>query len=205
GGGRRGRWRRLVDSLPSVSPRAAPSTPSPRRTGPGEHDLLTCGQCQTNFPLGDILVFIEHKRRLCRGLRSPSGGPVPVEVGIQVTPGGEDDHERRLTPAKGICPKQERGGLSTEQLSLHAQVVAKADKDEPSSYICTSCKQTFTSAWFLLQHAQNTHGIRIYLDNHLVNASLTPRMALPPPPVPKQLDCPSAKPHGREALQMPSL
>uniref|UniRef100_A0A8C6SL68 Im:7142702 n=1 Tax=Neogobius melanostomus TaxID=47308 RepID=A0A8C6SL68_9GOBI len=160
----------------------------PRRTGPGEHDLLTCGQCQTNFPLGDILVFIEHKRRLCRGLRSPSGGPVPVEVGIQVTPGGEDDHERRLTPAKGICPKQERG-----------------DKDEPSSYICTSCKQTFTSAWFLLQHAQNTHGIRIYLDNHLVNASLTPRMALPPPPVPKQLDCPSAKPHGREALQMPSL
>ncbi|MEQ2185312.1 hypothetical protein GOODEAATRI_016834 [Goodea atripinnis] len=55
-------------------------------------------------------------------------------------------------------------------------------KDEPSSYICTTCKQTFTSAWFLLQHAQHTHGIRIYLDNHLANCSLTPRMALPPPP-----------------------
>ena len=108
----------------------APSNPSPRRAGPGEHDLLTCGQCQTNFPLGDILVFIEHKRRLCRGAAGPPGcfskpgengspvsprgrlvlgrGAVPVEVGIQVTPGGEDE-ERRMTPAKGICPKQERG------------------------------------------------------------------------------------------------
>ena len=37
-------------------------------------------------------------------------GPVPVEVGIQTTPGGEGNEERRLTPAKGICPKQERGG-----------------------------------------------------------------------------------------------
>ncbi len=122
------------------SPFPEPSTPSPRRVGPGEHDLLTCGQCQTNFPLGDILVFIEHKRRLCRGPRSGPGsfskpgetggvmgisisprarslalgrGSIPVEVGIQVTPGGEEDMERRLTPAKGICPKQERGGTET--------------------------------------------------------------------------------------------
>lgn len=119
------------------SPSPEPSTPSPRRVGPGEHDLLTCGQCQTNFPLGDILVFIEHKRRLCRGPGSRPGsfskpgeaggitgitisprarslelgrGSIPVEVGIQVTPGGEDDALMRLTPAKGICPKQERGG-----------------------------------------------------------------------------------------------
>lgn len=91
----------------------------------GESDLLTCGQCQTNFPLGDILVFIEHKRRLCPGpsacfdKASDGGGspsprpsradvcrrPGPVEIGIQVTPGEEE--EKRLTPARGICPKQE--------------------------------------------------------------------------------------------------
>ncbi|XP_037305473.2 B-cell lymphoma/leukemia 11B isoform X2 [Pungitius pungitius] len=179
------------DSRP-VSPPPEPSPPSPRRVGPREHDILTCGQCQTNFPLGDILVFIDHKRRLCRGTRSgPESfskpgetggvpgipispraaslergrGSTPVEVGIQVTPGREEALERSLTPARGICPKQERG-----------------DKDEPSSYICTTCKQTFTSAWFLLQHAQHTHGIRIYLDHHTVNYSLTPRLALPPPP-----------------------
>lgn len=122
------------------SPSPEPSTPSPRRAGPEEHDLLTCGQCQTNFPLGDILVFIEHKRRLCRGSGSRLGsfskpgesggimglnvsprarslelvrGSIPVEVGVQVTPGGEEDPERRLTPAKGICPKQERGGTGS--------------------------------------------------------------------------------------------
>lgn len=120
----------------SLSPE--PSTPSPRRAGPEEHDLLTCGQCQSNFPLGDILIFIEHKRRLCRGPGNRLGsftkpgeaggvmglsisprarslelgrGPIPVEVGVQVTPGGEEDVERRLTPARGICPKQEKGGM----------------------------------------------------------------------------------------------
>uniref|UniRef100_H3CWE0 BCL11 transcription factor B b n=1 Tax=Tetraodon nigroviridis TaxID=99883 RepID=H3CWE0_TETNG len=179
-----------------------------------EHDLLTCGQCQTNFP-GDILIFIEHKRRLCRG---PAGGvmglsisprarslelgrgSIPVEVGVQVTPGGEEDVERRLTPARGICPKQEKGGtehrhwiVKASPPNYHRELVSwrghtayfqpqSADKDEPSSYICTTCKQTFNSAWFLLQHAQNIHGIRIYLDNHPGNCSLTPRMALPPPP-----------------------
>ncbi|KAK5853234.1 hypothetical protein PBY51_007040 [Eleginops maclovinus] len=115
------------------SPSPQPSTPSPRRVGPGEHDMLTCGQCQTNFPLGDILVFIEHKRRLCRGLRGGPGsfskpgetgrdrsisisprslelgvGAIPVEVGIQVTPSRDEDLERRLTPARGICPRQDR-------------------------------------------------------------------------------------------------
>lgn len=38
-------------------------------------------------------------------------GSIPVEVGVQVTPGGEEDLERRLTPARGICPKQEKGGM----------------------------------------------------------------------------------------------
>lgn len=95
---------------------------SPVAVAAGERDLLTCGQCQTNFPLGDILAFIEHKRRLCRGTggcyekpgdrgsgpsspRLPRAGP--VEIGIQVTPDGEEVEEKRLTPAKGICPKQE--------------------------------------------------------------------------------------------------
>ncbi len=93
--------------------------------GAGESDLLTCGQCQTNFPLGDILVFIEHKRRLCPGPSACFDKPTdcggspsprapqpevcrrsgPVEVGIQVTPGEEEG--KRLTPARGICPKQE--------------------------------------------------------------------------------------------------
>lgn len=91
--------------------------------GGPDPDLLTCGQCQMNFPLGDILVFIEHKKKQCggslgacydKGLDKGSPPPSsrselrkvsePVEIGIQVTP-DEDDH--LLSPTKGVCPKQE--------------------------------------------------------------------------------------------------
>eukprot|EP00061_Rhincodon_typus_P007465 g29186.t1 len=89
--------------------------------GTGDHDLLTCGQCQAHFPLADILVFIEHKRKRCNGAAICFEKPVdksspspphpeprrvsePVEIGIQVTP---EEDDRLLTPTKGICPKQE--------------------------------------------------------------------------------------------------
>ncbi len=85
----------------------------------GDQDLLTCGQCQMNFPLGDILIFIEHKRKQCNGTLcmdkavdkppSPSHGDLrrtsnPVEVGVQVTP---EDDDCLSTSSRGICPKQE--------------------------------------------------------------------------------------------------
>uniref|UniRef100_A0A673KBP1 BCL-11A-like CCHC zinc finger domain-containing protein n=1 Tax=Sinocyclocheilus rhinocerous TaxID=307959 RepID=A0A673KBP1_9TELE len=85
----------------------------------GDQDLLTCGQCQMNFPLGDILIFIEHKRKQCSGTLcmdkavdkppSPLHGELrrasnPVEVGVQVTP---EDDDCLSTSSRGICPKQE--------------------------------------------------------------------------------------------------
>uniref|UniRef100_A0A8C7JPX7 BCL11 transcription factor A b n=1 Tax=Oncorhynchus kisutch TaxID=8019 RepID=A0A8C7JPX7_ONCKI len=48
----------------------------------------------------------------------------------------------------------------------------------PSSYTCTTCKHPFSSAWFLLQHAQNTHGFHIYLESE-PGSPLTPRVAPP--------------------------
>ncbi|XP_024126795.1 BAF chromatin remodeling complex subunit BCL11B a isoform X1 [Oryzias melastigma] len=171
-----------------------------------DHDLLTCGQCQLTFPLGDILLFIEHKKKQCQTPLLPNGcydkmndrgggggggglqslhhyaqrGELkkvvePVEIGIQVTPeeeevvgGGRQRAERReKTPTRGICPKQESS--------------MTGGRDEPSNYICTTCKQPFPSAWFLLQHAQNTHGIRIYLESNPSSAALTPRLTMPPP------------------------
>lgn len=104
------------------------------RLGPDAHpsleqDLLTCGQCQATFPLGDILLFIEHKRKRChgpsclavgRGLDkppSPSPGLAltpalsslrsrrPVEVGVQATLADDDDD--RFSSPRGNCPKQE--------------------------------------------------------------------------------------------------
>ncbi|KAL0964438.1 hypothetical protein UPYG_G00323860 [Umbra pygmaea] len=166
-----------------------------------EQDLLTCGQCQATFPLCDILLFIEHKRKRCHGLPclargldkppSPSPGLAltpssflaslrrrPVEVGVQATPGDDDD---RLSLPRGICPKQEH----------------VPGKEEPSTYTCTTCKQAYGSAWFLLQHAQNTHGLRIYLENeHGHGSPLTPRMGRPSS-LGGGAECPSQPPlHG---------
>lgn len=75
-------------------------------------------------------------------------------------------------------------------------------KDEPSSYTCTTCKQPFTSAWFLLQHAQNTHGLRIYLESEH-GSPLTPRVLHTPPfgVVPRELKmCGSFRMEAREPL-----
>uniref|UniRef100_A0A3Q3H078 BCL11 transcription factor A b n=1 Tax=Kryptolebias marmoratus TaxID=37003 RepID=A0A3Q3H078_KRYMA len=153
------------------SPRLGVSQGEPLK---GDQDLLTCGQCHTRFPLADILLFIEHKRRQCHGslcadkqLDRPPSSPLhprrachPVEVAVQVSPLDEDCLS---APLQGIIPKQEN----------------VTDKDEPSSYTCTTCKQPFTSAWFLLQHAQNTHGFRIYLESE-PGSPLTPRVAAAP-------------------------
>ncbi|NP_001094421.1 BCL11 transcription factor A b [Danio rerio] len=151
------------------NPGSEPSTPK------GDQDLLTCGQCRSRFPLADILVFIEHKRRQCQGRLCmdkssdlpPSPPPaglrracIPVEVAVQVSPHGE---ERLASTPHGLRPKQEN----------------LSEKDEPSSYTCTTCKQPFSTAWFLLQHAQNTHGFRIYLESE-PGSPLTPRVASAP-------------------------
>lgn len=122
----------LTDDEPDHSTLGAPE---------GDHDLLTCGQCQMNFPLGDILIFIEHKRKQCNGSlclekavdKPPSPSPSelkkasnPVEVGIQVTP---EDDDCLSTSSRGICPKQEhiagklkRGEVSTSLFLFQLRV-----------------------------------------------------------------------------------
>uniref|UniRef100_A0A3Q3IJJ2 C2H2-type domain-containing protein n=1 Tax=Monopterus albus TaxID=43700 RepID=A0A3Q3IJJ2_MONAL len=158
----------------------------------GDQDLLTCGQCHSRFPLADILLFIEHKRRQCHGslctdkpLDRPPSSPLasvchPVEVAVQVSPHDEDCLS---TPLQGIIPKQEnitgKHTGSLQQLLHKIHGCLGVYKDEPSSYTCTTCKQPFTSAWFLLQHAQNTHGFRIYLESE-PGSPLTPRVAAAP-------------------------
>lgn len=102
----------------------------------GDHDLLTCGQCQMNFPLGDILIFIEHKRKQCNGSlclekavdKPPSPSPSelkkasnPVEVGIQVTP---EDDDCLSTSSRGICPKQEHIAGKLKQGEVFASFIS---------------------------------------------------------------------------------
>ncbi|KAM3594370.1 uncharacterized protein V6R79_006608 [Siganus canaliculatus] len=157
-----------------------------------DHDLLTCGQCQMTLPLGDILLFIEHKKKQCQTSLSDNcchkmndqgeGGKSllsqqgelkktePVEIGIQVTPDEEEMGE-----------KQRREKTTISEICLKQDNILAGVRDEPSHYICTTCKHLFQSAWSLLQHAQNIHGIRVYLESNPSNSALTPHTTLPVP------------------------
>lgn len=125
-----------------------------------EQDLLTCGQCQATFPLADILLFIEHKRKRCHGppclavgrgldkppspspglalTPSPALGPLrsrrPVEVGVQATLADEDD-DRFLSP-RGICPKQEPlpGNHTRSHTSQHTPPLSGFDHSYSSAH-----------------------------------------------------------------------
>ncbi|XP_068574437.1 B-cell lymphoma/leukemia 11A-like isoform X2 [Cebidichthys violaceus] len=61
-----------------------------------EQDLLTCGQCQATFPLADILLFIEHKRKRCHG--PPC---LPVGRGLDKPPSPSPG--LALTPSPAFC------------------------------------------------------------------------------------------------------
>lgn len=38
---------------------------------------------------------------------------------------------------------------------------------EPNSYMCSTCKNKYSSAWRLVQHVQHSHGVNIYIDSAL--------------------------------------
>ena len=45
---------------------------------------------------------------------------------------------------------------------------------EPVSQMCSTCKQVFTSSWSLVQHVQNVHGLKIYVDVFSSEPSILP-------------------------------
>ncbi|KAM8834252.1 B-cell lymphoma/leukemia 11B-like [Synchiropus picturatus] len=83
---------------------------------------------------------------------------MPPEEEVTIGRGREERVER--TSPKEFYPKQEN--------------TSTGGSEEPSNYICTTCKQPFPSAWFLLQHVQNIHHIRIYLESNSTSNALTP-------------------------------
>ncbi|XP_045480252.1 B-cell lymphoma/leukemia 11A isoform X1 [Harmonia axyridis] len=47
-----------------------------------------------------------------------------------------------------------------------ADAESNTTHSEPSNYVCCTCKARLHSAWRLVQHVQNSHGIKIYVDNY---------------------------------------
>ncbi|MGH0119181.1 UNVERIFIED_CONTAM: hypothetical protein FKN15_013276 [Acipenser sinensis] len=129
---------------------------------PSDRDLLTCGQCRHSFPLAHILVFIEHKKGQCQG------GACLKEVELlghsPPSPPNRTLSRSAMEPAVQVASRMCEWSRPGENGISAKKENSVEDEGEPSCYICQSCKELFPSAWFLLQHAQSTHGLSIYLE-----------------------------------------
>ncbi|CAN8009442.1 unnamed protein product, partial [Ixodes pacificus] len=74
---------------------------------------------------------------------------------------------------------------------------------EPNNYTCFTCKHSFCSAWLLIQHAQNLHGLKIYADANISPAALFP-VAGPLPPVRRPTPQPPQPPQPAAAVPVVS-
>lgn len=80
-----------------------------------ENDLLVCGDCQTSFPLQDIVQFIKHKNHNCNKENVESGcGPPDDDDASQDDGDGPKDLSNPKAPGgkkegAGDWPQGERG------------------------------------------------------------------------------------------------
>nr|XP_014350470.1 PREDICTED: B-cell lymphoma/leukemia 11A-like [Latimeria chalumnae] len=122
-------------------------------------DLLTCGQCGCSFPLDHILRFIEHKKAQCNG---------------------DDCFQNVGSRGQSPSPTTEPVHLLSNnhpQLPLKQENITR-NEIEPAWFTCRMCKDVFTRAWSLLHHAQNMHGLQIYLDSEATNLPPTQMIIL---------------------------
>ncbi|KAK5868698.1 hypothetical protein PBY51_009690 [Eleginops maclovinus] len=153
----------VTDMADGVSPsddRAPPPPPPPQVRAPGEgHDLLTCGQCSTAFPLAHILAFIQHKQGGCRSQN--------LAQNANATPPSPANRAQHRMATAELGPgyiELRRGGRAWgEEPGMRVKAEhSKAVSEEPSYFTCQQCEGMFPSAWALLQHAQHTHSFSIY-------------------------------------------
>uniref|UniRef100_T1IQN4 C2H2-type domain-containing protein n=1 Tax=Strigamia maritima TaxID=126957 RepID=T1IQN4_STRMM len=266
-------------------------------------DILTCGVCQKDFALSDIVKFIQHKVHNCNkenyflyddreyesenesggssgggttvpivnsrrpSISAPISGkkekappPPPTPTSVAITPCNSTDRERgdssspRPSSVSSSVPNattppitnsdhvnsKNHGGkkscyptLEDGTSSRRAREGGGADGDttscsgssagirrnnhhvplcrpkqvdsetnttntEPNNYVCSTCKHTFNSAWHLLQHVQNIHGMKIYVEGPVMPIVATMPEQPPPPHLPLE-----PPPHPFSLLRMP--
>ncbi|KAF8764904.1 B-cell lymphoma/leukemia 11A like protein [Argiope bruennichi] len=127
-------------------------------------DILTCGVCRKDFPLADIVRFIQHKVQLCN-----------KENCLNIYEDSEDSLDPAVLAATAIKSEevdtQNEDSLVSSSSLLRKNLTAKdtsantnGNNLEPRSYVCSTCKQSLTSAWSLILHVQNLHGLSICVD-----------------------------------------
>ncbi|XP_045135563.1 B-cell lymphoma/leukemia 11A-like isoform X2 [Portunus trituberculatus] len=160
-----------------------------RLTGDGAGecaDVLTCGVCQKDFLLADILRFIQHKVHNCQAPSAPCGQDAASgeqDVPASAPPSATRDHngdvgsEGPSNPASpatvtgdGDDNKADEKRKRDDEDDAPARKKPRSTQDaeanttdtEPARYVCGTCGAVLGSAWSLVQHVQSSHGIIIY-------------------------------------------
>ncbi|CAM4755851.1 unnamed protein product [Rotaria magnacalcarata] len=153
-------------------------------------DMLVCGSCQQDFQLSDIIKFIEHKA-ICGNKENKRKIPYFLSQRRQ-RKGDNDDEDDDYDDdddEDNEIDDEDKTQLSTNSSgnenehdthhSHHHQVVLKKQStsskvlvdagantlnstNEPYNFECSQCGDVYSTAWYLIQHYQRMHGIKMY-------------------------------------------
>lgn len=109
---------------------------------------------------------IKRRNRSSSPLMRPSSLPaMSNHLGLL----GDDDDVRPLTRINIGRESAESSPDEARRSKLARIDVADAESNtinsEPNNYVCSTCKQRLHSAWRLVQHVQNSHGMKIYVES----------------------------------------
>ncbi|CAF3984305.1 unnamed protein product [Rotaria magnacalcarata] len=163
-------------------------------------DMLVCGCCQQDFQLSDILKFIEHKAK-CGNKENKQNIPYHFPQrrrhrregynnDCDDDDGDEDDDEDDKSQHSGnssesdnehnIQHHQSNRQISSQKRTKFSKVLVDAsantlnNNNEPYNFECNECGDVYSTAWFLIQHYQRLHGLKMYRNCLNENASSNP-------------------------------
>lgn len=147
-------------------PLAVVNTRRPSISAPIKKGINATGRLTCSSPL----QMDEEARCSTPKPRTPNSSISPTPIKDEL-----DDHHENCTDDDELKPrriKQELDStnsspdlLSKKNRAEVADAESNTTHSEPSYYICSTCKQRLHSAWRLVQHCQNSHGIKIYLES----------------------------------------
>jgi len=135
-------------------------------------DMLVCGSCQQDFQLSDIVKFIEHKAK-CGNKENKPNIPYHYPQRGQRQGEGDDDDEEEGDDEEAEDDDHDIESQTRQQKSLEEQTNsskilvdnnrnASNNSVEPYNFKCSQCGNIYRTAWFLVQHYQENHGIKMY-------------------------------------------
>ncbi|CAF0820751.1 unnamed protein product [Adineta steineri] len=165
-------------------------------------DMLVCGCCQQDFQLSDIVKFIEHKT-ICGNKENKRKIPYFLSQQRQREGDNDDDdnndydednddeedksqqsgnssgneNENNIHPTRHQHLSQKQSTFPKVLVDASANTLNSAI--EPYNFECSQCGDVYSTAWYLIQHYQRLHGVKMYSTCLNENASINNNNPIP--------------------------